>query len=210
MAPLTIERIKAELEPYGISASGELCEAISAYIELLLKWNSKISLTTVTDPVEILRFHFGESLFGASKLSIADGRLADVGSGAGFPGFPLRMLLPRLELFLIEPNLKKATFLAEIARELKLDRVQILRWRMEDLPINYADFRFVTARALGNYDQLLRWSRNRLAHDGKLALWLGARDAERLSKTVDWIWGAPLPVPGSQNRVIIGASPKLA
>ena len=82
-------QIEAALRPYGIAASSELASMIPTYISLLLKWNRTISLTTVTDVDEILRFHFGESLFALTQLSIENGRLADVGSGAGFPGIPL-------------------------------------------------------------------------------------------------------------------------
>ena len=98
--------------------ASELCERIRTYISLLLRWNQSISLTTVTNSDEILRFHFGESLFAASAFSLENGRLADVGSGAGFPGLPLAMLLPDLNVTLIESNAKKFTFLSEVVREL--------------------------------------------------------------------------------------------
>ena len=90
----------------------------------------RFSLTTVTDPLEIIRFHFGESLFAAKSLPITKGRLADVGSGAGFPGLPIRMISPNVDLLLIEPNLKKVAFLAEVIRSLDLNRTEVFRGRI--------------------------------------------------------------------------------
>ena len=116
-------RIAEILSVYGIATSPALAGAIRTYISMLVRWNSRISLTTVVDPVEILKFHFGESLFAISKVPISFGRLADVGSGAGFPGLPLGIFLPDLEVVLIESNVKKAAFLSEVIRELKADNV---------------------------------------------------------------------------------------
>ena len=93
MKDLSSADIASLLTPHLIE-TGHLSDQIRIYIALLLEWNRKISLTAVTDPVEIVRFHFGESLFAASALEIRDGRLADVGSGAGFLGFPSRWRFP--------------------------------------------------------------------------------------------------------------------
>src|SRR5271156_2910307 len=108
MKQLSIDTIRAALKPYGVAANDLLCEQIRMYIDLLLRWNQKTSLTTVTDPTEILRFHFGESLFAAGCVPIRHGRLADVGSGAGFPAVPIRMVSEGLEVILVESNQKKA------------------------------------------------------------------------------------------------------
>jgi 16S rRNA (guanine527-N7)-methyltransferase len=204
---LTPEIIKIELQRYGVVADERLGRLIFTYVEMLLRWNSKISLTTITDPIDIVRFHFGESLIAAKSVPVEKGRLADVGSGAGFPGLPLHLLIPSLNTFLIEPNLKKVAFLSEVCRELSLSRVEVLRYRMEDLPVSYCNFDFVTARALGNHDALLCWSRNRLAPTGEVLLWLGKEDADHLAKTPDWQWRAAIEVPLAQRRVILPGSP---
>lgn len=208
MNALSPESIRMELSQYGVTADARLCAAILIYIELLLRWNSKISLTAVTDPLEVVRFHFGESLLALSTIPISFGRLADVGSGAGFPGLPLRMACPGVELYLIEPNLKKAAFLSEVVRTLSLDNVEVLRFRMESLPVEYGDFDFISARALGQHEALLRWSRNRLKQGGMTILWIGESDAYSVQESEDWLWKPPILVPGSQRRIILTGSPK--
>jgi 16S rRNA (guanine527-N7)-methyltransferase len=214
MKNLLNQQIAAILAEYSIvtEATSPLVGGIQSYLSLLLQWNRSISLTTVTDPEEIVRFHFGESLFAASSVPITVGRLADVGTGAGFPGLPLKMLVPSLDLTLIESNAKKAAFLAEVVRKLALDRVHISRSRMEDLetrdPIPAPSFDFITARAFGQFDGLLAWSKGHLARTGKLALWLGQQDATSISQRGGWNWSAPGQIPGSDRRFILSGTPQ--
>src|SRR6266568_292740 len=87
---------------------------ISIYIDMLQHWNARINLTSVRDPEQIVTRHFGESLFAGWNLlprsQQAFQRVVDVGSGAGFPGLPLKLWVPEIQLTLIESNQKKATF----------------------------------------------------------------------------------------------------
>jgi 16S rRNA (guanine527-N7)-methyltransferase len=214
MKNLLNQQVAAILAEYSIvtEATSPLVGGIQLYISLLLQWNRSISLTTVTDPEEIVRFHFGEGLFAASSVPITHGRLADVGTGAGFPGLPLRMLIPSLDLTLIESNAKKAAFLEEVVRKLAPDRVHISRSRMEDLetggPIPAPSFDFITARAFGQFDGLLAWSKGHLARPGKLVLWLGKQDVTAISQRGDWNWSAPQQIPGSDRRFILSGMPR--
>ena len=196
------------LKEYGVEASPAMADAIGVYAANLLRWNSKISLTTVVDPVEILKFHFGESFFAASKVPITHGRLADVGSGAGFPGLALAMLLPSLSVVLIEPNLKKTVFLSDVIRELNIENAEVWRKRTEEVDVS-GEFDFVTARALGGYDHLLRWSRAALRPGGKVVLWLGSQDAASISFESGWNWAERIPIPGSDNRKLLAGTPNL-
>jgi 16S rRNA (guanine527-N7)-methyltransferase len=205
---LSNSEISNALVRYGVSADDPLCDGIRAYISLLLRWNERISLTTVTEPAEILRFHFGESFFATSAVPIQFGRLADVGSGAGFPGIPLAMLAPELQVSLIESNFKKSTFLSEVVRSLNLERVAVFRLRMEAVRTGPDKFDFVTARAVGSFEDLLSWSSRSLAEAGKLVLWVGGEDAARISAMSRWSWRDPIRIPDSKNRFLLVGSPK--
>jgi len=203
---LSNSTIDAALKPYGVAPTAILCDQIRTYIDLLLRWNQKTSLTTVTDPIEILRFHFGESLLAVSAIPIRHGRLADVGSGAGFPAVPIRMVSEDLNVILIESNQKKATFLAEVVRELQLLHVEVRRCRMEDLDLRDENIDFVTARALGIDDAFLNWSRSTLNPAGSVILWLGGADATRISGDAGWKWADPIRIPQSARRIILRGS----
>lgn len=220
MEKLTDEKIASTFEPYvRLRSSGKsedrplaigpaFYDQVRAYIQLLLKWNRSISLTTVRDPDEILRFHFGESLFAASILRFQNGRLADFGTGPGFPGLPIRMVTPSLKLSLIESNLKKCAFLAEAIRVLGLSGVVVLRSRAEDLRLQPGSFEFVTARAFGQFELLLRRAREILTLQGQVILWVGEKDCESIAKRDGWKWLDPVRIPNSERRFILIGSPK--
>jgi len=200
------ETIESNLRPYGVSATALLCDQIRIYIDLLLRWNQRTSLTAVTEPIEILRFHFGESLLAVSTVPIRHGRLADVGSGAGFPAVPIRMVSEQLSVVLIESNQKKATFLMEIVRALELEHVDVRRSRMEDISLSDDKIDFITARALGIDDEFLNWAHNSLNIAGSVALWLGDSDANRISQKSGWKWADPIRIPQSDKRIILHGS----
>lgn len=206
MKTLSASEILNALEPYGAAVAPATADKIRAYITLLLKWNRSISLTTVTDPAEIIRFHFGESIFAASALKFTESRLADVGTGAGFPGLPLVLAVPGLDVTLIESNTKKCAFLSEVIRALNLPNVTVFRGRMEEFPPGSANFDFITARALGQFDDLLKWSLTHLVPKGKVVLWLGDDDARKLSRAPGWTWDRPMLIPGSRQRYLLVGS----
>ena len=200
--------IRNLLQPYGINATREFCSKVRSYVELLLRWNQKISLTTTTDPEEILRFHFGESIFATAAVPIAFGRLADVGTGAGFPGLPIKLVRPDIDVLLIESNLRKTVFLSEAVRVMAIDRVEVVRSRAEEISEATPPFDFITARAVGRHENLLSWASGRLSPAGRVLLWLGEEGAETISKNSGWNWADPLHIPGSNNRYILHGSKK--
>jgi 16S rRNA (guanine527-N7)-methyltransferase len=203
---LSDQTIQAALRPYGASANALLCDQIRVYIDLLLRWNQKTSLTTVTDPTEILRFHFGESLLAVSTVPMRRGRLADVGSGAGFPAVPIRMVSADMSVILIESNHKKATFLAEIVRALQVENIEVRRTRMDEVSFDEEKVDFVTARAVGIDDDFLHWAHRSLNLGGSAVLWLGDADAREISKKNGWRWSDPIRIPSSDRRVIVHGS----
>ena len=208
MLSLTTVQINEALKPYGVLPPNDLAAGIKTYIELLLKWNRSVSLTTVTNVVEILGFHFGESLFALPMLPVEKSRLADVGSGAGFPGIPLAMARSALDVTLIEPNAKKFAFLNEVIRQLGLGNVTAVRSRTADLQSSSDRFEGVTARAVGQFDELLSWAHRRLVPSGKLILWLGDEDSNKISADRRFKWGIPERIPGTERRVILAGIPE--
>lgn len=112
----------------------------------------------------------------------ADGvRVADLGSGAGLPGIPLALARPDLEVVLIEPLLRRATFLSEVVDELGLDRVSVIRSRAEDL-VGVEDFDVVTSRAVAPLDRLARWSLPLVVVGGEMVALKGDRAADEVAE----------------------------
>jgi len=200
--------IRRALEEFAIPAYDEQALQIQQYIKILLTWNDKVNLTAIRDPLEILYRHFCESMFAGTSVPIERGRLADAGTGAGFPGLPLKILHPGLQLFLIESNLKKATFLAEVIRELGLRDTQVLVRRYEELGEELAPLDFVCARALGEFPKFLDWVHSDRLAAKEVVLWIGANDISEIHKVQTWIWREPIPVPNSLRRILLVGSRK--
>ena len=106
-------------------------EKLATYLELLQRWNGVVSLTSVTVAEEIVRRHFAESVFAGWVMPACES-LLDLGSGAGFPGVPIQLMRPELEVVLAEANGRKAAFLRELVRELGL-RSRVSAGRVEGL-----------------------------------------------------------------------------
>ena len=122
----------------------ELIVKFERYLKLLIEWNEKFNLTAITDPAAIIAHHFDDSLALAKHIDLNTVHCtADIGTGAGFPGIPLKILFPHLTMVLIEVNNKKRTFLEHIINELALEHVIIypLEWRtflrVTNYPIDY-------------------------------------------------------------------------
>jgi 16S rRNA (guanine527-N7)-methyltransferase len=212
---LSKAQVAVALAPYGIQPSDEQIGKIQAYVRLLLKWNRHMSLTAITNPVEIVGRHFGESMFAANEIPVENCRLADVGSGAGFPGLALKITRPGLHLSLIESSKKKCAFLSEVVRTLDLSSVEVLTTRFEDIRPEEGFADFVTARAVGGFSDLLQWSKPALTKRGHVLLWVGGEDVTRISNTEGWIWNPPTHIPESQRRFLlmgrcIGGAEKVA
>jgi 16S rRNA (guanine527-N7)-methyltransferase len=190
----------------GVDTAPALLDSISTYIELLLRWNSKINLTAISDPHEIVSRNFAESFLAMRCLESDVGRLADVGSGAGFPGLALKLILPRWSATLVESSRKKAVFLSEAARVLHLDHVTVECARWQESKIPSASLDAITARALGEYQELVCWARTKLKPSGKLLLWIGASEAQRLRSLATWNWQTEA-VPDSRERVLLIGTP---
>ncbi len=209
-------------EPAVVLSSAQL-DRISTYIDILLYWNSRINLTAIRDPEEIVARHFGESFFAARHLfptpalqgmternsfatsaSIAVRslmHLADLGSGAGFPGIPIKVWAPDIAVTLIESNHKKATFLREVVRALTLTNVDIQNIRAENLATT---FDVVTLRAVERFADTLPIASQLLAPTARLALLIAAPQLEAARIGLPGLtWGQPIPIPQSNSRTLL-------
>lgn len=194
--------IRKHLRPYGFAPTSEQVGQIRCYADLLVAWNKKISLTTIIEPVEMVRTHFGESIFARTSGLISEGRLADVGSGAGFPGIPLAITTSELRVTLIEPNLKKAVFLSEVKRELQLENVSVVRGSMSDAGVG--EFDYITSRALGRFAELLEFASRHTSNEGRVVLWLGEAAAADIAQgSPSWRWQSARSIPLSDRRCIL-------
>ena len=202
-APPSAAVIRRALGEFKLPAYDDQVLQIQQYIGILLAWNEKINLTAIRDPLEILYRHICESMYAAVAVPVSDGRLADVGSGAGFPGLPLKIIRPNLRVFLVESSIKKVTFLAEVTRELGLKDVQVLARRYEELGEEVAPLDFVCSRALGEFPAFLEWANSQQIAAKQVILWIGARDLPEIQKNRTWDWAEPIQVPNSLRRLLL-------
>ena len=182
-------------------------ERISTYIDLLQRWNARVNLTAIRNEEEIVTRHFGESLFAARNLFplcppvVKDLKVADIGSGAGFPGIPLKLWAPEISLTLIESNHKKATFLREVSRALTLTNINIQNARAESL--SAVKFDVVTLRAVERFESILPIAASLLAPAGRLALLIGHPQLSQAQTSLPTLhWHIPTPIPHSQSRLL--------
>jgi len=190
--------------------SAEQLTHISSHLELLMKWNPRVNLTSIRSPEVIVSRHFGESLFAARKLRSLDPQaasLVDFGSGAGFPGIPIKIWIPELRVTLIESRQKKATFLNEVIRTLRLQDIAVANRRGESLGTQ-ADV--VTLRAVEKFERALPIAQGLVRPGGKLALLIGSQQtAITRSLLPQFTWQEPDQLPLSASRILlIGHAPQ--
>lgn len=202
--------IRKALNEFRIEATAEQISQIQEYTNLLLTWNEKLNLTAIRDPVDILYRHFCESMFATKVVDMDKCRIADIGTGGGFPGLPIKILLPDAQMILVESSVKKATFLAEVVRALGLKKVNVVVSRYEELGEEIAPLDIVCARALGDFKIFLDWAGSERVGANEVVLWLGARDVEEVKKVAGWSWKDAIAVPHSLRRELLVGSKRKA
>jgi 16S rRNA (guanine527-N7)-methyltransferase len=162
---------------WGLSLSATQNDQFLTYAAELRHWNERFNLTSITDPEQIVIRHVLDSLVCALHWGHAPQTLVDIGSGAGFPGLPLKILHPALRLTLIDSVRKKTEFLRHIVQLLGLEHVTILNERAEVVgrdPDRRASYDIVTARALAELRILAEYALPLLRVDGRLLAPKGA------------------------------------
>ncbi|HTC92903.1 MAG TPA: 16S rRNA (guanine(527)-N(7))-methyltransferase RsmG [Terriglobales bacterium] len=193
-------------------------EQVQTYLDLLLRWNQKINLTSVRKPEDIVTRHFGESFFLAASLwqtgvaatNVLGTHFIDLGSGAGFPGVPLKIYEPEFHGTLMESQNKKATFLKEVIRALKLTEIDVFNGRAEQwLEGSPTRANLVTLRAVERFEQVLPVAAELSGPKGRLALLIGSAQVETAHTLLpSFKWEAPCPVPQSHSRMLLMGHPR--
>ncbi len=174
---------------HGRAPSGSIGR-LAAYGELLERWAGRHNLVKVADRQELVDRHILESLAPLNSITTT-GRLADVGSGAGFPGIPLLCAMNGWSGLLIEPRQKRWAFLALVIRELGLN-AEVVRDRYE--AVEEDGFDMVTARAVGGHEALLEWAASHIKPTGAVVIWATVDDERRLGGLSGWsMLSSPLP-----------------
>ncbi len=222
-------RIAELLAPFlseGSASAGKVAvlspaqlRSISMYIDILLHWNTRINLTAVREPEEIVTRHFGESFFAARHLfpraqpgtsatgpgswSVAPTpHVIDVGSGPGFPGLPIKIWASHVRLTLIESNHKKATFLREVVRSLKWTGVDVFTGRANAFAGSKGDV--VTLRAVERLESVLPVIARLVDAAGCLAMLIGEAQVRGIRELLPGLqWADPVRLPLSDSRVLI-------
>jgi 16S rRNA (guanine527-N7)-methyltransferase len=180
----------------------EKLNQLQLYLDLLLKWNARVNLTAVRDAEEIVQRHFGESLFAGEQLELNDAStLIDFGSGAGFPGLPIKIIAPHLHVTLVESQQKKATFMREVIRTLRLENATVHAGRAEESSLKS---QIVTVRAVEKFESALPVAASLVEPAGRLALLIGAAQSQIAKDELPTFqWRSAIPIPGSRERVVL-------
>jgi 16S rRNA (guanine527-N7)-methyltransferase len=206
IASLLVPYVETSGLRFGLPES--LLAQFSVYLDLLLRWNARTNLTAVRAPEEMVTRHFGESLFAARQIFPAGNsglgpatRLADVGSGAGFPGLPIKLWAPQLHVTLIEAQQRKATFLREVVRALRLTGVEVRSTRAE---LVTETFEMVTLRAVESFDEVVVVASRLVRPGGRLGLLIGEDQVAKARDVLPVVqWEKPVIMPNSLRRVVL-------
>lgn len=183
-----IRLLWAEAKRYGIDLSEYQLGLFQTYLDELWEWNQRTNLTGLSDRKRIAFELFLDSLIPAPFIT-QRGTLLDVGTGAGFPGIPLKIYSPRLVVHLLDANFKKGSFLRQAVRLLGVNETAVITERIEEaedslLPEGY---HIITARALARFGQALRWCAPKLAPGGLFVSYLGGRAEAELRENQEII-----------------------
>ena len=153
------KEIMGYVEELGIKLSKEQAEKFFNYMNLLLEWNEKINLTAITEEKEVIVKHFVDSLTIAKYIP-EGASLVDVGTGAGFPGIPLKIIREDLKITLLDSLQKRINFLDVVIKELNLENIETIHARVEEFGKNskYREsFEVATSRAVANLSTLTEY-----------------------------------------------------
>lgn len=173
------------LDFLGVENQGKKVQKLEDYTELILKWNRKFNITSIKEPDEVILKHHIDSIALNAYLNLTDKKVVDIGTGAGLPGIPLKIINPSLYLTLIESRRKKINFLKMVENELELEDIEVLPARAEEVGLA-KDYReshdFAFSRAVGNINVLMEYGLPLINTSGLLVCWESGNVNEQLKK----------------------------
>ena len=178
-----LQLLKDKARDFGIELPLQHLNLFCIYLTELMDWNQRINLTGLKSNKRVVIELFLDSLIPAPFLPDAGGML-DVGSGAGFPGIPLKIYRPQLETHLFEKTSKKVSFLKQVIRLLGLNGIHVIKGRIEKNgdTLHPDGYPLITARALAGLHQTIEWCSPFLLPGGLLVSFLGSRAEEDLKE----------------------------
>lgn len=175
----TVIKFEEQLKEHKLELTDRQKEQFELYAKMLVEWNEKMNLTSIVDEEGIYMKHFYDSLVPSFDIEIK-GSLCDVGSGAGFPSIPLKIMYPDLEVTIIETLGKRVTFLNELAKTLGIE-INAIHARAEECTDLRETFDFVTARAVANMPLLCELCIPLVRVGGKFIVMKGLSGKEELN-----------------------------
>ncbi len=218
------EQLRGMAKAYGVKLTERQAEQFQIYMEMLVEWNEKINLTSITDPDQVVEKHFLDSLTLLEACPPKEGaRVADVGTGAGFPGLALKIARPDIALTLLDGVNKKLTFLGEVCQALGLEAERVHK-RAEEAGRDRSmreNFDLVTGRAVAALNVLSEYCLPLVKMKGYFAAMKGPGAAAELAeaqRALEILGGGAiqckqteLPTAGERNIIVVrklGFTPK--
>ena len=183
MSKSTIGLLKEGLAELGLPPSDDLINVFMTFLAELRKWNRAYNLTGLKKDEDIVIKHFLDSLLYLNAMPDGELKVADIGSGAGFPGIPIKIIRPEIEMYLIEPSKKKSAFLRHIIRQLRMERIEVLEKSIEEIRVNQelpSPVDIAISRALFDIKEFIKKASHILKPEGTLILNKGPKVKEEL------------------------------
>ena len=186
-----MNQLKEDALQFGVELNEKQLSQFQKYYEMLIEWNEKINLTAITEFEEVLKKHFLDSISIGRLLSQDDEvSILDIGTGAGFPGIPIKIAFPNVKVTLLDSLNKRVNFLNEVINELSLEGISALHGRAEDFAKKKdmrEQFDFCVSRAVANLSSLTEFCLPYVKLGGKFISYKSEKAKEELEASANAI-----------------------